>query len=362
MPGKTQETPFGISRDEWAARDAALLDHRAERIARHQAIAVNARDKAQLFKPDRIPHHFTVRRSQGPFRIGGPYWAEEVARLERLADWHECRATTLAEPWAERVEGCGQRSHVSAWCSTCGTVHTIPVGCGQGHWCEVCSNRRRSRVRKRVLPAIAAAERRELARWSRSTRGRGTRPGVRLITLTVRHSGDATRDRDTITKGWARLRAWMHHRIGARPYVLTWEVTDGDDSAHVHAHAVVVWPWVDVQDLAAAWVDATKGAADPQGFDMKSSTSADASRYAAKYATKGCDPRSVSRDTWVAWVKASASRRSYTTSRGLLADVEPSRPPCCEDDGEWGAAELRKGPPPRLDSSPVAAHDVETVA
>jgi hypothetical protein len=226
----------------------------------------------------------------------------------------------------------------------------FPVGCGLGQWCEVCAHRRNKRTRRKLLEGVARAEREGRREWARGIRARGTEPRVSLLTLTVSDSGNATRDRETITLGWKRLRAWLAKRgLRRLPFVLAWEVTDGTQGIpHVHAHAAVVWPWVNLGELAAAWVRATEGAAEAQGLDLKPSSPSKAASYAAKYATKGCDPSSVSRETWVSWVQASATRRSFTTSRGLTTQLnDPNRPPCCaKSSGEWGGAEIRRGPMP----------------
>lgn len=302
--------------DEWGARDAALKAWRENRAWMHSEKARKARADGDRTR--------------------------EV--------WHDQRASTLTEPFASRRDGCGQRRHVRAWCGRCGELHLFPVGCGLGHWCEVCSHRRKKRVRKKLLEGIARAEREARYAWSRGPRIRGTEPRSSLLTLTVRDSGDAVRDRETITQGWKRLRAWLAKRGLRRiPFVLAWEVTDGTAGVpHVHAHAAVVWPYVPTRELGAAWVRATEGAAEMQGADLEPMSPAKASDYAAKYATKGCDPATVSRETWVAWVRASATKRSFTTSRGLTTREDlKNRPPCCaEQQAEWGGAQVRKGPIP----------------
>lgn len=321
---------------EWLERDRALSEWRANRSFRHSEKARQA--------------HADGDRSR------------EV--------WHECRASSLTEPFASRRDGCGQRRHVRAWCSKCGEVHVFPVGCGLSSWCETCSHRRNKRTRRKLLEGIARAEREGRRAWARGPRARGTEPRTSLLTLTVRTTGDAIADRETITRGWVRLRAHLA-KLGLRrlPFVLAWEVTDGDGSgAHVHAHAAVVWPYVHLGELAAAWVRATDGAAEAQGLDLKPSSPAKSASYAAKYATKGCDPASVSRETWLAWVQASATRRSFTTSRGLTTDLnDPNRPPCCaQSSGEWGGAEIRRGPAPESGVSslptgpPVSRETVQT--
>jgi len=280
--------------------------------------------------------------------------SEKAARARAEGDrtrevWHDQRASTLTQTFAARRDGCGLLRHVRAWCARCGEMHTFPVGCGLGAWCETCAHRRQKRTRKKLLEGIARAEREGRFAWSRGLRARGTEPRSNLLTLTIRDSGDAVRDRETISQGWRRLRAWLAKRGLRRiPFVLAWEVTDGANGPHVHAHAAVVWPYVPIRELGAAWVRATEGAAEAQGVDLRAMSPAKASDYAAKYATKGCDPQHVSRETWAAWVRASATRRSFTTSRGLTTREDlRNRPPCCaEQAAEWGGAQIRRGPIP----------------
>ena len=224
----------------------------------------------------------------------------------------------------------------------------MPVGCGLGQWCETCGFRKAKRIRRKVLRGFGEAHKRAMAAWSKA---RKNKPGVKLITLTVRPSGEgAAHDRAVITRGWQRFRAWLHPYVGAPSFALAWEVTDGESgSPHVHAHVAMIAPFIPVKLAAAAWVRATNGAAEAQGFDMRFSTSEKAAKYTAKYATKGCDSGAVSRATFVEWVSACSEKRSYTTSRGLLSAVtEPSRPPCCASDGVslWGGAQIRKGADP----------------
>lgn len=172
---------------------------------------------------------------------------------------------------------------------------------------------------------------------------------MRLVTLTVRDSGDARADREAIVRAWVRMRAWLQRRVGARPYILAWEVTTGTTGLpHVHAHVVTVWPRIPVRELAAEWVRATGGRAEEQGFDLRTRTVERASRYAAKYATKGVNAQDVSRETFCAWVRATHAKRAFTTSRHLLTRVDPAGPPCCASDGAvWGGSQVRKGPPER---------------
>lgn len=206
--------------------------------------------------------------------------------------------------------------------------------------------------------------RRERAAWSRSGRRRGWEPRPVLITLTVRDSGDLRADRNAISQGWRRLRAWLQKRVGSRPFMLVWEVTDGAEGrGHVHAHVVAVWPWVDVHELASEWEAATDGRAEPQGVDMQPIPLEQGVGYAASYATKGAPLSSVSDRTWVEWQKASWRARSYATSRGLLTstDVE-SVPSCCAESGGWWAeVGTFRGPVPEKPGETRVSRETEPI-
>lgn len=276
---------------------------------------------------------------------------EEASRAgERTrADWHHARALALSERWTERARRCGTERHVSGWCGQCGTVHTHAVGCGQRAWCDECGLRATRRMRRRSLRGLGEAVRRERSQWARLGRQRGREPRPVLVTLTVRDTGDLRADRKAISEGWVRLRAWLHRRIGARPFLLCWEVTDGEQGqGHVHAHVVAVWPWVDIHELSSEWEAATEGRAEPQGLDMLPVPLERGVSYVATYATKGAHLRSVSDRTWTEWQRASWRARSYTASRGLLTATDtPSAPSCCASDGGWWAeVGTRRGPPP----------------
>ena len=319
----------GISPEEWALRDHLLTEHRRMREEHHRTKADAAR----------------------------------VERDHSLAEWHQSRAGTLTRKWTDRQAACMKEQVIRAWCDGCGEVHERMVGCSQRAWCDACGMKAARESRRKILVGIGEAYKAEMREWAKRRRA-GTRPSVRLLTLSVRHTGDLKRDREVITKAWVRFRAWIQKRQGSRPFVLTWEVTDGVQGAHVHAHVVMVGPFLPVQEAAREWVLATREGAEAQGFDMKVSTSERAASYAAKYATKGCDPRSVSRDTWLDWFQASAGKRSYSASRGLFAPVDVvASPPCCRESGaQWGGVAIvklsRYGGASGLDDDPERAERI----
>lgn len=290
-------------------------------------------------------------------------WALENGERSK-AEWHAARSGTLTRRWTDRQAACQKETVIRVWCDGCGEVHERAVGCGQRAWCDACGMKAARKSRRKILIGIENAYKESLTSWNRR-RVAYRRPSVRLITLSVSHSGDLKKDRDIITKAWQRWRAWVQKRQGACPFVLTWEVTDGRGDGHVHAHVVMVGPFLPVKEAAHEWARATGGAAEMQGFDMRVSTSTKAASYAAKYATKGCDPRSVSRETWLAFFRASWGKRSYSASRGLFLAVDSkSTPPCCRESGaEWGGVEIKRLTPrgDSLHPRHRVTHDAESV-
>lgn len=135
-----------------------------------------------------------------------------------------------------------------------------------------------------------------------------------LVTLTAPHSGDLDADRKRIATGWARLRAWLHHRQGSLPYLLCWEITPGSDgTGHVHAHVLTLWPWLDYGDLNRAWSRAVR--AESARIDVQRARShRGAARYVQKYATKGC--AAMGGTVAAGWYRATYGRRWASTSIG----------------------------------------------
>jgi hypothetical protein len=176
---------------------------------------------------------------------------------------------------------------------------------------------RRARVAVRAISRMA-----DIA-WRATWRGRGrprpgTRPVVRMVTLTLRHSGDIAADVRRGTRAWDRWRAWLRSVVGSAPqYIRVREITPGNDrSGHVHWHVVMAMPWVDWSRARAAWARAVHQSDAQVDFGRASSVDASA-RYVAKYVAKW----SVD-DTWDPWlasrvIDATYMRRAWTTSRAV---------------------------------------------
>jgi hypothetical protein len=276
------------------------------------------------------------------------------------ARWYRGRARALATPWTVRASVCGREvmGAVQLACLACTWREARPVRCGLTGWCEPCARRFRGRVYQRIVQGLRRAHAAELRRWHAMGRLRGKRPGVTLVTLTVSHSGSLANDRQTISRGWRRLRSWLHKLDGrAMPYALAWELTPGrDGKGHVHAHVACLWPWRDLRALDREWQRATDGrgrcvdvssatAAARAGL-IRSSEPGAAASYVAAYIEGGGCSADVPEDMRAEWYRLlRAGGRRYTTSAGLTASLETrAQCPCCR---ERAVASLGFAPPPR---------------
>lgn len=294
---------------ELAQLDGELTAWRDSRAASSLASAAEWRAVERDFMrhAEELPMH---RRSQ----LAG------AAVAARKAEWHLRRANV--KPFGERAAACGAVA-VQLTCKCCGVVDTVERRCGARLACQGCSKKFYGRMRRRMLGALAARLADEQARWKAAGSHRGRQPRPALLTLTLRHSGDLAKDRRALSAAWHRFASWWRMREGrALPYAWSVEVTPGSDGlGHVHMHAVCIIPWVDYGQLHAAWKRATLGHAThidvqtgAKGRPNAAVTTAQAARYLAKYATKGCDP--LPPELRAAWVVAQHGKRAVSTCRG----------------------------------------------
>ena len=137
-------------------------------------------------------------------------------------------------------------------------------------------------MRKRLTDGLSRA-------WDRATAG-GARCGLRLLTLTVRHSGDLDRDRRALVDGWRGFYKRAHAWLGRYAYAAVWEVTPGRDGlGHVHLHVAVIWPrFVPYGKVRTLWLRAC-----PESERISivggSGGVEKAANYLAKYLSKGVE-------------------------------------------------------------------------
>ena len=225
--------------------------------------------------------------------------------------WHQSRARGLGRPFAEKLHNCGKLQCVAVKAN--GEVVEWKAGCGQ-KMCARCAKKKANKLRHRLRASIEA----------HSAKNKNRR--IHLLTLTVRDSDDIKRDRDRITTGWRRWRAWWHKRYGyAFTYAFVWEVTPGQrGQGHVHAHVVAWlpkwWSWSKGQE---AWNRAVGG--EGGNVDISNQCKAPnanakaAANYVAKYVSKGINLQSMPAELAAQWWCASYMRRGVNVSRGFWA-------------------------------------------
>lgn len=273
-------------------------------------------------------------------------WREDRAqRLSAVGSlWHTQRALGLLA--RERtVRECGTQAAAVGWCSDCGHAHVHARRCGDRHVCGACAAHAGKKTWARSVRAVERMVNDARREWQARGRIRARRPIVRMLTLTVRHSGDLEADRDVLQKGWARHRAWLDRQANPRAaakmglprqrlrFIRTWEITPGTDGlGHVHCHVVTVLGWYDYGTAREAWIGHTGGASTQ--YDVTTSTTTDAkqatnaARYLAKYISKGSHGLDVV--TAARWWQASYGRRALSAHRGCWYAAEPAH---CADCG-----------------------------
>lgn len=284
------------------------------------------------YRADEIEREITSAELAGarPVELAseGAIAAAAAARLERLATYAGRRVAALAGDLGPRLAGCGQGERWIRCGCEAGAPRGVAKRCGQRAICRDCARRFAARCRRRALESIPG--------HMRDHRDARNRPGrVRLITLTVRHSGDVAVDRERLIAGWMGLRKQLHRWFGrALPFVLLVEVTPGaQHDGHVHAHVVVVggpafWPYAAIQRTWRAVCPHSTH------LDIQLARSvAGAAYYVTKYATKSA---AVVGDGWSDQLTADViamqyGKRAVTASLGFWRPPEPICP-CC---GEW---------------------------
>lgn len=311
--------------------------------------------------------------------------------------WHARRAHGLGRSLRSRCNECGlasvargdagadRRGPVVVVACKCGP-REVPVACKQRWLCPECRQRTYRRMRAKLNRAVRAVVRASRAAWHAHGRPAGRRRDPVLVTMTVRHSGNLARDRERITRGWEAVRKWVHRRIGLEhaderrsfDYALVWEVTPGADGlGHVHAHAVVMWPWVDWDGVRATWLRATACEAcgglgrrphrarcalcagtgsHSSGIDLRAPRAKSragegqvAANYLAKYTSKGVQLGDFTPALAANVLDSLYGHRLCTTSRGFWQPAPPCV--CRRCASPWHVVERPSGG--RRDDGPV---------
>lgn len=267
------------------------------------------------------------RRAAARWEPGRPSSPAELDRQERAAirraDYARRRVETLSRHLTPRAARCGTGERwVRCGCGA-GAAYPLPTTCNVRGVCASCDGRRARKLRRRVVAAVDA----HVAAARRARRS----ARIRLITLTIQHSGDLARDRAELARGWRELRKSLHRWWGGMPpFVFVWETTRGRDGlGHEHAHVLVVGgpTWWNYAAIRRAWLVACPRSTNLDIDARGPQTAAGAGRYVSKYVTKGCQLDGSWSDELVAqWLAAHYGARMVSTSRGFWAFHVEQRP------------------------------------
>lgn len=235
------------------------------------------------------------------------------------AKWAEDRAASMAASRTDKIATCGVRTRrVRCGCGE----RSLPVGCDVTQLCETCRRAHWKRWRKIITRCLDAHLRSARGTWARDG-ARTLRPEIRLMTLTVPHSGSLDRDRALLSKGWnainkvANVEGWWSH------YAATFEATPGTrGDGHVHMHVAIITVWFPYKRLHELWnaatgaciVDIQRRARSPHAI-KRYGEAGNAAYYIGKYVTKGVDNAEFTGTIAGELMVAQRGRRKVTTSR-----------------------------------------------
>jgi len=301
-------------------------------VARYQSEADELAAAAAAAEAGEMYH--LAYQLAGPLASARAGWKAAVSKRKYAL----ARVRSLSTNLGPKLAKCGTDTRWLRCGCADGLPRPIDRMCGQRAACAECRRRWAARMRKRLLAVLPG--------WidrARDMRGRGGR--VRLITITVEHSGDLARDRAELVEGWIGLRKQLGKWFGAPlPYALVWETTPGrDGKGHEHAHIIAIggpprWNYSAIQRTwrrvcpRSSHLDIQLAGAARPGRTACDPVKA-AAYYLGKYATKGAEIGGIGwSDELVAQVLAAHyGKRGVSTSHGFWHPLDP----ICESCGCW---------------------------
>lgn len=231
-------------------------------------------------------------------------WAERARQADTIGrrEYAAQRAASLGRRLQPRLAKCG---HVvlSAVCGN-GVVADFPRGCRLWWLCGKCRARRSHAMTRRITESL-----------ERAVAEGPARARLRLLTLTVRHSGNVDEDRRALARGWRAFYKSLHRWLGRHAYVGVWEVTPGRDAlGHAHLHVAIVWPrFVAYGRVRRLWLRAC-----PESRRINIQTAQKGAhgcaQYLAKYMSKGVDTAGFTDDLKARIVASFYNARLVLTS------------------------------------------------
>ena len=233
--------------------------------------------------------------------------AREAATIE-AKEYAMARERCLRSRLAPRLRRCGGVAYTLK-CGA-GKLALLARGCRQWWVCSSCRRRRANSMRARMTAGLTRAH-------ARAVEG-GRRAGLRLLTLTVRHSGDVDADRRALSTGWRAFYRSLRDWLGASAYVAVWEVTPGRDGlGHVHMHVAVVWPrFVPYGRVRRLWLRACP---ESERISIVGSygTGEKAANYLSKYLSKGVELAGYSDELRAQVLASFYNQHLVLTARGF---------------------------------------------
>lgn len=153
-------------------------------------------------------------------------------------------------------------------CSHCGHKFDVPVYCGS-RFCEVCSGRRRARVRNRLEFLVKNCD-----------RPRGY--GFKHLTLTISNQPHLQNMAAEITKSFRKLRQRQYWKNNVDGGAFVLEITGHPGSWHVHIHAIIMARYMPFDRLLALWRKVSSG----RGVYIQQIPPSKVTGYLCKYLTK----------------------------------------------------------------------------
>ncbi len=253
-------------------------------------------------------------------------WDRRARGKSKSAKYARQRARALRFDPYERMEICGTRSTVIK--CKCRYVR-VPVRCGLRWLCDKCRKAAYSRFFRRARRVMRHHQKESVRSWVGCGSPPGERPEWKLVTLTVRHSGDLQADRARIVRAWKRWRQWLWKAIGKFHFAMTWELTAGRDSrGHLHAHVSALLPWFDFSAARSEWKRAIGDEDAVIHFERARKGGGGAAHYLAKYASKGVELDEMPPNLAANAIAANYGQRLINTSQHFWRDPPRICPSC----------------------------------
>lgn len=247
-------------------------------------------------------HLIHYNRVPAPTIEPAPTWRENVGDALRAVDLPED---------AERWDDCGAPMDLA--CGECGHRRTVPFWCERSI-CPECARRHAAKLRESWERAMLALSIPGGWRW-------------RLITLTLRVSGDIGADYARLRDSWGKLRDRWKRRYGKS--IAGCAAFEIGANGNVHVHLLALTPWIDQRALSVEWLAIT-GDSSIVDVRLVQRGIRDGLRECTKYITKIGDREPAELARVYAAMRGKQSHRVWGALHGKVVKAEHPPVPCTE--------------------------------